>query len=143
MLIKQLSIFLENKPGKLAEVTKVLEANKINIRALSMADTADFGILRIIVADVDKVYKLLKENHFTVKITEVLAVKVSDRPGGLHSIITNFSNAEINVEYMYAFVRKSGEDAIIIFKVHNTQQAISILLKNNFEIVKEIDIINF
>ncbi len=140
MLLKQISIFLENKPGKLAEVTKIFEDNNINIRALSMADTSDFGILRIIVPDVDNVYKILKANHLTVKTTEVLAIKVNDRPGGLYRILSYFAEENINVEYMYAFVNRSGEDAIIIFKVHNIQQAINILVKNNIEIFKYEDI---
>jgi len=140
MLLKQLSIFLENKPGKLSEVTKVLKDNNINIRALSMADTSDFGILRLIVPNVENVYKILKEHHFTVKITEVIAVKISDRPGGLNEILNYFSEENINVEYMYAFVNRSGDNAIIVFKVHNIQHAINILVKNNIEIFKYEDI---
>ncbi|HON56817.1 MAG TPA: ACT domain-containing protein [bacterium] len=140
MLLKQLSIFLENKPGKLSEVTKVLKDNNINIRALSMADTSDFGILRLIVPNVENVYKILKNHHFTVKITEVIAVKISDRPGGLNEILNYFSEENINVEYMYAFVNRSGDNAIIVFKVHNIQQAINILVKNNIEIFKYEDI---
>ncbi|HPP86921.1 MAG TPA: ACT domain-containing protein [bacterium] len=140
MLLKQLSIFLENKPGKLSEVTKVLKDNNINIRSLSMADTSDFGILRLIVPNVENVYKILKEHHFTVKITEVIAVKISDRPGGLNEILNYFSEENINVEYMYAFVNRSGDNAIIVFKVHNIQHAINILVKNNIEIFKYEDI---
>ncbi|MBP7654333.1 ACT domain-containing protein [Candidatus Dependentiae bacterium] len=141
MLLKQISIFLENKPGKLAEVTKILHDNKVNIRALSMADTTDFGILRIIVPEVEKIYKLLKDNHLTVKITEVIGVKVKDCPGGLHEIINYFAQDNINVEYMYAFVNKSGNDAIIIFKVKNIQQAINILVNNSIELFKYEDIL--
>ncbi|HPN32531.1 MAG TPA: ACT domain-containing protein [bacterium] len=142
MLLKQISIFLENKPGKLAEVTKILQDNKVNIRALSMADTTDFGILRIIVPEVEKIYKMLKDNHLTVKITEVIGVKVSDRPGGLHEIINFFAHENVNVEYMYAFVNKTGNNAIIIFKVKNIQQAINILVNNNIELFKYEDILN-
>ena len=142
MLLKQISIFLENKPGKLAEVTKILQDNKVNIRALSMADTTDFGILRILVPEVEKIYKMLKENHLTVKITEVIGVKVSDRPGGLHEIINYFAQENVNVEYMYAFVNKTGNNAIIIFKVKNIQQAINILVNNNIELFKYEDILN-
>ena len=142
MLLKQISIFLENKPGKLAEVTKILQDNKVNIRSLSMADTTDFGILRILVPEVEKIYKMLKENHLTVKITEVIGVKVSDRPGGLHEIINYFAQENVNVEYMYAFVNKTGNNAIIIFKVKNIQQAINILVNNNIELFKYEDILN-
>ena len=143
MLLKQLSVFLENKPGTLSEVTKVLKENNINIRALSMADTADFGILRIIVPEVDKVYQILKSKKFTVKSTEVVAVKVADKPGGLNSIIELFNNENINIEYMYAFVNKIEDrlDPVIIFKVHNIQSAINILVKNDVDIVKTSDIL--
>ena len=140
MLLKQISIFLENKPGQLFEVTKLLKDNGVNIRALSMADTAKFGILRIIVFDYNATTELLKKNNFAVKITEVIAVKVGDRPGGLNEILSHFNDSDINVEYMYAFVNKSGENANIIFKVHNIQQAINILVKNNIALLKHEEI---
>jgi len=105
-----------------------------------MADTAKFGILRIIVSDVNTVAELLKKNNFAVKITEVIAVKVGDRPGGLNEILSCFNEADINVEYMYAFVNRSGQNANIIFKVHNIQQAINILVKNNIELLKHEEI---
>jgi hypothetical protein len=116
MSVEQISIFLENKSGRLAEVTSVLSQAGINIRALYLADTADFGILRLIVDDTEKARQALKDKGFTVEKTKVVAVEVPDKPGGL-SIILNAINAEgINVEYMYAFVEKSGENAIVVFR---------------------------
>jgi hypothetical protein len=116
MSVEQISIFLENKSGRLAEVTSVLSQAGINIRALYLADTADFGILRLIVDDTEKARQALKDKGFTVEKTKVVAVEVPDKPGGL-SIILNAIDAEgINVEYMYAFVEKSGENAIVVFR---------------------------
>jgi hypothetical protein len=106
MKVEQISIFLENKAGRLAEVTRILGEGGINIRALSLADTSDFGILRLIVNDHEKAKKILKEHGFTVGRTEVVAVEVEDRPGGLSSILQILYEAGINVEYMYAFVQQ-------------------------------------
>ena len=109
MKVEQISIFLENKAGRLAEVTRILGKGGINIRALSLADTSDFGILRLIVNDHEKAKQILKDNGFTVGRTEVIAVEVEDRPGGLNSILEILFKANINVEYMYAFVQQSGQ----------------------------------
>jgi len=116
MKVQQISIFLENKSGRLSEVTRVLGDNGINIRALSLADTTDFGILRLIVNDTDKANKILKKNGFTVGKTEVIAVEVDDRPGGLARILEILNKEKINVEYMYAFVERSQDNAVIIFR---------------------------
>ncbi len=107
--VEQISIFLENKPGGLELVTRVLRDAGINIRALSLADTSDFGVLRLIVNDAEKAKQVLKENGFTVGRTSVVAVLVPDRPGGLHSILEVLSKEKVNVEYMYAYVERSGE----------------------------------
>jgi len=129
MKVEQISIFLENKSGRLAEVAAVLAGADINIRALSLADTTDFGILRLIVNDNEKAKKVLKEHGFTVGKTEVIAVEVSDRPGGLAEILNVMKDNGINVEYMYAFVQKSGGDAIIIFRFDELEKAIAALQK--------------
>lgn len=129
MKVEQLSIFLENKSGRLAEVTEVLARAGINIRALSLADTADFGILRVIVNDLERARAILKENDFTVGLTEVVAVEVPDRPGGMAGILKVLREAGINVEYMYAFVQKSGGHAIIIFRFDETDRAVEALRK--------------
>lgn len=136
MKVEQISIFLENKSGRLAEVTDLLAKSGINIRALSLADTADFGILRLILNDLEKAKKVLKENGFTVGKTEVIAVEVPDRPGGLAGILNALQGEKINVEYMYAFVQKSGENAIIIFRFDELEKAISTLQKAGVRILK-------
>ncbi|CCH47581.1 ACT domain-containing protein [Pseudodesulfovibrio piezophilus] len=135
MKVNQLSIFLENRAGRLAEVTRLLSEAQVNIRALSLADTSDFGILRLIVSDFEKAKAKLKENGFTVGRTTVVAVKVPDKPGGLHDILTMLQNAEINVEYMYAFVQQSGDSAILILRFDRTEQGIELLQKNTIEII--------
>ncbi len=127
MRVEQISIFLENKSGRLAEVTRVLSEAGINIRALSLADTADFGILRLIVNQSDRAKAVLKENGFTVGKTEVVALEVPDRPGGLAGILAKLEKAGINVEYMYAFVQRSGDNAIIIFRFDELDQAVKVL----------------
>lgn len=129
MKVQQISIFLENKSGRLSEVTRVLGDHGINIRALSLADTTDFGILRLIVNDTDKANKILKENGFTVGKTEVIAVEVDDRPGGLARILEILNTEKINVEYMYAFVERSQDNAVIIFRFddQSTDRAIKLL----------------
>ena len=135
MKVEQISIFLENKAGRLADVTRCLSEGGINIRALSLADTSDFGILRLIVTDHEQAKKVLKENGFTVGRTTVVAVEVRDDPGGLHTILNLLSSNGVNVEYMYAFVQQTGENAILIFRFDRTDQAIELLQANNIAIV--------
>jgi len=129
MNVEQISIFLENKSGRLAEVTGVLSEAGINIRALSLADTADFGILRLIVNDTEKARQVLRDNGFTVEKTRVIAIEVPDKPGGLAKILDTIKDEGINVEYMYAFVQKSGQNAIVIFRFDELEKAITILQK--------------
>src|SRR5690554_1516581 len=102
MKVKQISVFLENKTGRLAAVTDTLAVNGINIRALSIADTSDFGILRLIVDQPDKAYEVLKTGEFTVSVTDVIGVEMPDQPGGLAKVLKELENAEINIEYLYA-----------------------------------------
>jgi hypothetical protein len=135
MKTDQISIFLENRAGRLCEVTKILADNGINIRALSLADTSDFGILRLIVSDYDLAKQKLKDAGFTVGRTTVVAVRVDDQPGGLHHILDTLSQNGINVEYMYAFVQTSGENAVILFRFDRTDQAIEVLQKHDFPIL--------
>ena len=136
MRIEQISVFLENKSGRLTEVSRVLGEADINIRALSLADTTDFGILRLIVNDPHKAREVLKEKGFTVGKTEVVAIEVKDKPGGLAGILQVLSDHNINVEYMYAFVERSGEDAIIICRFDETDKAIDVLRKNSVTVLK-------
>lgn len=127
MKITQISVFIENESGRLHEVTGLLGANNINIRALSLADTSDFGILRLIVNEPDKAYRLLRENEFTVGRTDVLAVEVPDNPGGLAGVLKALSESAINVEYMYALVERSSDSAVMIFRFDETEKAIKVL----------------
>lgn len=135
MNVEQISVFIENKSGRLAEVTKTLAEAGVNIRALSLADTTDFGILRLIVDDREKGVTALKEKGFTVSRTEVVAVEVPDRPGGLWSILDVLDRNAINVEYMYAFVERTEENAVIIFRFDDTRAAIEQLSRNGFTIL--------
>jgi len=135
MKVEQISIFIENKSGRLAEITRILGESGINIRALSLADTSDFGILRLIVNDVETANKVLREKGFTVNKTEVVAVEVPDRPGGLGAILQALDSAQINVEYMYAFVERCGGNAVIIFRFDEADKAISALKANNFSVL--------
>ena len=137
MKVEQISIFLENKSGRLAEVTRLLGDGGINIRALTLADTSDFGILRLIVNDNARALDILKKAGFTVGKTEVVAVEVPDRPGGLADILEQFGKAGTNVEYMYAFVEKSGDDAVVIFRFDNPEQAVELLRKSGVNILPE------
>jgi hypothetical protein len=136
MKVEQISIFLENKSGRLADVAGVLAQAGVNIRALSLADTSDFGILRLIVSDTEKAKAVLKEQGFTVGKTEVVAVEVADRPGGLAAILNVMRDNGVNVEYMYAFVQKSGGNAIIIFRFDELEKAIETLQKAGITILK-------
>lgn len=135
MRVEQISIFLENRAGRLAEVTQILSEANINIRALSLADTSDFGVLRMIVNDTDKARTVLKENGFTIGKHDVVAVEVPDKPGGLHLLLDLLSRQGVNVEYMYAFVRNSGNNAIMIFRFDDLDRAVQILTDNNIKII--------
>lgn len=135
MKVKQISVFLENKAGRLASVTRVLGDAKINIRALSIADTADFGILRIIVDQPGRAYDALKAAGFSATETDVLAIEVPDVPGGLASVLETMGEAQINIEYLYAFLTRASENAIIIFRVENPEMAIDLLEKSNVRLL--------
>jgi hypothetical protein len=136
MKVEQISVFLENKSGRLAEVTSILSRAGVNIRALSLADTADFGILRLIVNQGDLAKQVMKEHGFTVGKTEVVALEVPDRPGGLGEILKILYEAGINVEYMYAFVQRSGDNAVIIFRFDEIDKAISVLTSAGVRVLR-------
>ncbi len=136
MKAEQISVFIENKSGRLAEIARILGDGGINIRALSLADTSDFGILRLIVNDREKAKAVLKDNGFTVSKTEVVAVEVPDKPGGLYQILKKLESEAINVEYMYAFVERCGENAVIIFRFDETDKAIKSLLEGGFNVLE-------
>ena len=126
MQVEQLSIFLENKMGRLAEVTQVLAEGGVDIRALSLADTSEFGILRLIVDDCAKARAVLKDNGFTVGITQVVAVEVPHKPGGLNTILQLLGGKGISVEYMYAFMQR-GDNAVLIFRFNSLDATVDAL----------------
>ena len=135
MKLEQISVFMENKPGRLEHVTRVLAEADINIRALSLADTSDFGILRLILNDIDTAEKALQNEGFTVRRTHVVAVEIPDRPGGMYSISKVLAGRNVNVEYAYAFVERSGANAIIIFRFDDIDAGINTLLENGFTVL--------
>jgi hypothetical protein len=136
-MAKQISVFLENKVGRLAHVTRVLGEAGINIRALSIADTSDFGILRLIVSDPAKAYRVLKDNRFTVSETEVIAVQIPDSPGGLAGVLEQMTEQDLSIEYLYAFLGNSGEDALVVFKVENIAEARKMFTEKGIKFIDE------
>jgi hypothetical protein len=143
MKVKQISVFLENRRGRLAEVTRVLGENELNIRALSLADTSDFGVLRMIIDHPDKAYMVLKENHYTVRETDVVALEVADQPGGLAGVLQSLNEQDVNVEYLYAFPeRESVDKAIMIFKFDDVDNAIEALQKSDINIMEAKKVYN-
>ena len=136
MNIKQISVFLENKKGRLAKVIDCLAQEGVNIRALSLADTKDFGVLRIIVNDPERTSDVLKKNGFVVQETDVIGVEVEDRPGGLSKILEILDEEGLNVEYIYATVEKTGDKAVVIFKIDEYKKAIEVLRKRGIGIIK-------
>lgn len=137
MTVKQISVFLENTAGRLAEVTEVLTKEGINLRAITIADTADFGILRLIVDDPEKAITIFEKNGFTAKITEVLAIEVEDKPGGLHSVMERFEKNSVNIEYLYATLERNKEKAVVIFKVENLEKGLKIIEDHNITLVNK------
>ena len=142
MMLKQISVFLENKKGTLATAAKVLADNQIDLIALSIADTTDFGIMRCIVDKPEQTMKLLAANGFAVSTTEVLAVQVPDKPGGLSSVLSLLSSKNINVEYLYSFVRTPKEHALILFRVDDNARCMQVLNENGITFLSGEQIYN-
>lgn len=140
MKVKQLSIFLQNQSGRLAEVMGSIGSEEINIRALSLADTSGFGILRLIVNDKDKARAILQEKGFTVSETDVIAVEIADVPGGLAHVLEVFAKEEINIEYMYAFVEKSSQNAVVIFRVEDVDASVNALQKKDVHVLSSQEV---
>ena len=140
MLVKQISVFVENARGKLSRVTEVLAENEINIRALSIADTTDFGILRLIVQDPEKAVTVLKANDITVKSTDVIVVEIDDKPSGLNKALVLMRDADVAVEYMYAFVSKNADKAYVILKTDDADKAVSALSAGGVNVIPAKDV---
>ena len=136
MRAEQLSIFLENKAGSIGEVTAILRDAGVNIRALSLADTTDFGVLRMIVNNNIKAEQTLQAAGFTVGKTNIIAVSIDDSPGGLNKILDPIYAQDINVEYMYAFANPKQYQAVMVFRFDDIDKAINILNENSLEIIE-------
>ena len=139
-MIKQISVFVENKKGRLARITEVFGQGGIDLVALSIADTTNFGIMRCIVNDPEKAIALLKANGFTASTTEVIVAEVVDKPGGLSSVLNLLDSADISVEYLYSFVRTPNENALILFRVEDVAAAVAALKKGGVKLLSEQDI---
>lgn len=140
MLVKQISVFLENKSGRLAEVTKTLGNNKIDIRALYIADTTEYGILRMIVDQPEKALQALTDSGFTVSSTNVIAIAIEDHPGTLDQALETLSEGSISVDYLYAFVGRSSTDAIVIIRVENPQLALDKLEQTGIRVLSSKEV---
>jgi len=141
MKITQISVFLENRKGRLYEVCSVLGRNEINIRALTVAETESFGVLRIVVDKSDAAIAVLRENGFVANFTDVLAIEVGDQPCGLASVLKILSENDVNIEYMYGFVEKFSDQALLVFRFENADLSEYILVKHSISVVtaKEIE----
>jgi len=140
MAIKQLTVFVQNRKGTIVAVTDILSKNNINMRALSIAETEDFGILRLIVNDEDAAEKVLKEQGYLIKVVDVVGVKIGDEPGKLTSALDVLDKADINVEYLYAFMARTEKHAYVVLRVEDNEAAESALANAGFKLITEADI---
>lgn len=140
MAVKQISIFVENKEGRIKKAIDTLAKQNINIRALSIADTTKYGILRLIVSDNEKAIEALEADGFIVKENEVIILAVPDEPNGLNSTLAIFDDKNINLEYLYAFVSSKTDEAIVVMRLENMEKAIEALNNSNIKILDESDI---
>ena len=138
MKLKQLSLFLENKPGALTRPCQLLAKAKINIHTLSLADTQQFGILRLVIRDWERAKQVLEKGGCVVKVTDVVAIEVPDRPGGLVEILTVLELAKINVEYMYAFTLKNENRGVLVFRFDDPDKAIALLQKKSINVLDSV-----
>lgn len=140
MAIKQITVFVQNQKGTVVSVTDILSKNNVNLRALSIAETEDFGILRLIVNDESTAEKVLKENGYLIKVIDVLGVKIGDEPGKLTSALDVLDKANINVEYLYAFMARTEKHAYVVLRVEENEEAENVLVNAGFKMITEADI---
>ena len=140
MLIKQLSLFVENKPGSLNAVCQVLKDHNISIRTLSLADTQQFGILRLLVREWEAARDALEKAGFIVKVTDVLALPVADRPGGLADLLAVLDRHQLSVEYMYAFTFGHQDTAVMVFRFENPAQTLEILKTEKVDVIEAVEL---
>lgn len=138
MAIRQISVFLENNAGRLGDVTRTLALAEISIRAISIADTADFGILRLVVDKCDRALQALNDRGFTTRVSDVLAVEIDDIPGSLAQIMELFQQSNANIEYLYASLKGMARKAVVIFKLADYEQGLGIIKKHGLMMVEEI-----
>ncbi len=135
MLVKQISVFMENRPGRLAEITKILSDNNIDMRAINIADTTDFGILRMIVDNFEKAEEVLRENNMTVSVTDVLTVSIEDTVGAFSKVIALLKEENISIEYIYSFIGEKSSKAIIVIKTNDVETSSQLLQKNGIKVL--------
>ena len=140
MSLKQLTIFVENKKGALVDITKTLADNNVNLRALSIADTQDFGILRIIVNDNETATKALNDAGYLIKMTDVVGVKIGDQPGKLSKALEVLDKADINMEYLYAFMARTEKHAYVVLRVADNDMAEKVLEDAGFHMITDADV---
>jgi len=140
MKITQISVFLENRKGRLYDVCSLLGENQINIRALTIAETESFGVLRIVVDKFEPAVELLKKNGFACNLTDVVAIEVDDKPGGLAAVLKLFANNNINVEYMYGFVEKFSDKALLVFRFEDVAAAEKLLAASDIKVVTRSEV---
>jgi len=142
MKVRQISVFLENRKGRLYEVCSLLGEAKINIRALTIAETESFGVLRMVVNKPAEAIDLFRKHHITANLTDVVAVEVPDRPGGLAEVLKVLANEDMNVEYMYGFVEKFSEKALLVFRFDDPERACRVLASGGINVVGEKEILS-
>ncbi len=140
MSIKQITVFVQNKKGTLVSLTETLSKNNVNLRALSIAETQDFGILRLIVNDEKTAEKVLSENGYVMKVIDVVGVKIADDPGKLTEALDVLDKADINVEYLYAFMARTEKHAYVVLRVEDNASAEAVLVNAGFKMITEADI---
>ncbi|AQT68286.1 aspartate kinase [Anaerohalosphaera lusitana] len=140
MKIKQISVFLENRKGRLFDACSILGQNGVNIRACTIAETETFGVLRIVVDKAEQAVEVLKDNGFVANITSVVVAEVADEPGGLAKILKTLSDNDVNIEYMYGFVEKFTDKALMVFRFEDTDRAQKILQQNGIKIINQEEV---
>ena len=140
MFVKQISVFLENTKGSLARLTRLLSKGGVDLIALSIADTENYGIMRCIVSDTEKGIKIMREAGYVARLTDVLAVSVPDQPGGLAGVLALLNAAEVSVEYLYSFVRNSGTNALVIFRLNDNERGMRVLEEGDITLLTQEEV---
>ncbi len=140
MAIKQITVFIQNTKGSVVSVTDILSKNDINLRALSIAETQEFGILRLIVNDETKAERVLTENGYLIKVIDVVGIKIGDTPGKLTEALNALDKADINIEYLYAFMARTEKHAYVVHRVENNDAAEKALTEAGFKLISEADV---